>query len=604
MRDGEAIWRRLREASVVWRQKHWRRALFWRGRVHLSDEALHLVLAGGIGLLAGFINLLFFGFHQLLESLLLGDRGDVVEVARQLPTWYRIAAPAFGGLVAGMILFFGLRLLGNPGLSNLLEVVVAGDGRLSVRAALVNAFSSLVSISSGASIGREGVITQMSATLASKSGQWMKWPPYRLRLMVACGAAAGIATAYNAPLAGALFASLLVLGNFSMNLFAPLVVAAVVAAVFSRNFLSIGPSYEVPEFEFTRLGQLPLFVLLGAMGGALGAGFLKMMQTSERLWNRLTVPLYVRLSLAGLLVGVIGLQYPEVWGNGNSAINRVLREDLALTFILGLFVAKLVATVMTVGSGTVGGVITPTLFLGAALGSLFNESLDLLGWDVALRPTTFALAGMAAMFAATTHSPLLAMTLVFELSLNYSLMPPLMLASVVATLVARRLHRESIYSEPLRRKGLEWERESQRAGTATEKTIGDVMREPVAPLRETTSFQEIAHRFLGSSNNFLPVVDAGQKLIGIVALQDLKEHLNAGSELASVIALDVMRPPPPCLTPNLHLIEALPVLLASRLEHVPVVNDANQARLVGAVIRGEVLSLFREALASRAVGRL
>jgi CBS domain-containing protein len=156
----------------------------------------------------------------------------------------------------------------------------------------------------------------------------------------------------------------------------------------------------------------------------------------------------------------------------------------------------------------------------------------------------------------------------------------------------------------LRRKGLEWERENQRAGTATEKTIGDVMREPVAPLRETTPFREIAHRFLGSSNNFLPVVDVGQKLIGVVALQDLKEHLNAGSELAGVIAIDVMRPPPPSLTPNQHLIEALPLLLASQLEHVPVVSDPRQCRLVGSVIRGEVLSLFREALATRAVGRL
>lgn len=590
--------------TAVWRRKHWRRALFWRERVRINEEALHLILAGGIGVLAGVVNLLFFGFHQLLEMLLLGGMGDVVEVAKQLPIWYRIAAPAIGGLTAGLILYFGLRLLGNPGLSNLLEVVVAGDGRLSFRAALVNALSSLLSISTGASIGREGVITQMSATLASKSGQWMKWPPYRLRLLVACGAAAGISAAYNAPLAGAMFASLLVLGNFSMNLFAPLVVAAVVAAVFSRNFFGIGPWYEVPEFEFTRLGQLPLFVVLGVAAGALGAGFLKLLQVSERWWNRLAVPLYVRLCLAGLLVGVIGLQYPEVWGNGNGAINRILHEDLALTFILGLFVAKLIATTATVGSGTVGGVMTPTLFLGAALGSLFDQSLHLLGWDVSLRPATFALAGMAGMLAATTHSPLLAMTLAFELSLNYSLMPPLMLASVVATLVARWLHPESIYSEPLRRKGLEWERESQRAGTATEKTVGDVMREPVAPLRETTPFQEIADRFLGSSNNYLPVVDAAQKLVGVVALQDLKEHLNAGSELASVIALDVMRPPPPCLTPNLHLIEALPVLLASHLEHVPVVNDPHQGRLVGAVIRGEVLSLFREALASRAVGRL
>lgn len=598
------IWRRLWEVADRWRRKHWRRALFWRERVQLNEEAVHLLLAGGIGIAAGLVNLAFFGFHHLLEWLLIGDTGNMVEMAGHLAYWRRLMVPAVGGLAAGLILYYGLRLLGNPGLSNLLEVVVAGDGRLAFRAALVNALSSLVSISSGASIGREGTITQMSATVASKSGQLLKWPPYRMRLMVACGAAAGIAAAYNAPLAGALFAALLVLGNFSMNLFAPLVVAAVVAAVFSRIFFGMEPAYNVRQIESLRLIQLPLFIVLGAVAGVFAVGFLKLLQLSDRWWNRLTVPLYFRMGLAGLLVGIISLEYPEVWGNGADAINRLLNEDVVLTTIAGLLLAKLVATTATVGSGTVGGVITPTLFLGAAVGSLFDGLLHKAGWDVALYPTTFALAGMAAMFAATTHSPLLAMTLVFELSLNYSLMPPLMLASVVATLVARRLHRESIYSEPLRRKGLEWERESQRAGAATEKTVGDVMREPVAPLHETAPFREIADRFLGSSNNFLPVVDGGQKLIGVVALQDLKEHLNAGAELTGVIALDVMRPPPAYLTPNLQLIEALPVLLASELQHVPVVSDPKRGRLVGAVNRGEVLALFREALARKAVGRV
>jgi CIC family chloride channel protein len=187
--------------------------------------------------------------------------------------------------------------------------------------------------------------------------------------------------------------------------------------------------------------------------------------------------------------------------------------------------------------------------------------------------------------------------LLFELSLNYSIMPPLMLACAVGTLVARRLHPDSVYTEPLRRKGVKLNRESQRIGDATSQSVGDLMREPIPPLRETAPFQEIVDRFLTSPNNFLPVVDRDQKLLGVVALQDMKEYLNAGLELSSVIAYDVMRPPPPALTPGQRLLDALPVLLSSEQRNVPVVNNLAESRLVGSLKRAEALGLLSEAIA-------
>jgi len=206
---------------------------------------------------------------------------------------------------------------------------------------------------------------------------------------------------------------------------------------------------------------------------------------------------------------------------------------------------------------------------------------------------------MGSTLAATTHSPLLAMILLFELSLNYSLMPPLMLACVVSTLVSRRLHAESVYIEPLRRKGLELDRESPGLGAAMERTVADLMRQPVPPLRENTSFREMADRFLTSANNFLPVINEERRLLGVVALHDLKEYLNAGQELRSVIASDVMRPPPACLLPSQRLSDALPVLLGSELRNVPVVDSPGTFRLVGTVGRAEALGLLAEAIHAR-----
>ena len=683
------------------------------------------MLAGGVGVIGGLVNIFFYYATESVRMIFLRRPGDVVEVAEVMSPWQRVVTPTLGGLCAGLVLHWGLRMAGPLRSSNLLEVLVAGDGRLPFRSGIVKFLSSLVTIGSGGSIGREGGIVQLSATLSSKWGQLMKWPPYRLRLLVGCGAASGIAAAYNAPISGAVFAALIVLGNFSMNLFAPLVFASVVSTMVSRSFFGIRPWYTVPPFEFTSVTQLPWFVCLGVASGGLGAAFLKLLNYSEALFGRVRAPIYARLALGGLLVGIIAVWFPGVWGNGYVITNRILHgeygapaftsgdivdldsfakrlqhpesdgvskflatqlkpanqnllsnyvggadaplqkalaDDLnriiragelyetqrfehvtlppramrllnvkpqgldlirlnrmlllaaypaelsrthwrtaaaaALLFLAGLVLAKLVATLATVGSGAVGGVFTPTLFLGAGLGATFALTLQQLGAGEELPIAVFAVVGMGSMLAATTRSPLLAMIMVFEISLDYSLVPPLMLACVVSILVARRLHPESIYTEPLRRKGLIVSQDATASEAAAERTVGDLMRAPVAPVRETAPLREIADRFLVSANNFLPVVDGKGQLLGLVALQDLKEYLGTGEDFQGVIAYDVMRPPPACVTPNQRLLDVLPVVMASEQRNVPVVSTLKENRLVGALVRAEVLGLFAEAIAA------
>ena len=569
---GQLTVTRLLNGARQFFRKHWRRALIIRDQLRLSEEAFHLLLAAAIGVIGALTNLAYHTVSQLTKWLVLSRTGDLVEIAEALAPWQRLLVPTLGGLAAGLVLYLGLRLISNPGLSNLLEAVVAGDGRLLLRPALTSAVSSLISINTGASIGREGLLIQLSSTLASKVGQLGDWPPYRLRLMVACGAAAGIAAVYNAPISGAVFAAQIVLGNFSMNLFAPLLVSSVVASVLSRTFFGIGHWFDAPEFEFTRLSQLPWFLLHEWLKPFTTGNPPKVFVMDNRLDAHFRD-----------LPGWFDDRHP------NAAGYHVIGDETA----------KFLATAVTVGSGTVGGAFTPTLFLGAAFGSLFEGLLHEAGWASGLPVGCFAMVGMGSTLAATTHSPLLAMIMLFELSLNYSLMPPLMLACAVSTLVGRRLHPESIYTEPLRRKGLQLDRESPGLGVATQKTVGDLMRQPVPPLRENTSFREMADRFLTSPNNFLPVVDDGGRLLGMVDLHDLKEYLNAGHELSSVIASDVMRPPPVCLTPNQRLSDVLPVLLASELRNVPVVDSAAQFRLVGTVARAEALGLLSEAISAR-----
>ena len=590
----------LRLASLL--RCHLRRVLRWRQSYVPSEELLHLLLAGGVGVIGGVVNLLFYYAIQWAQLWFLHDPRDPVVVAEVLGPAGRLLMPAVGGLLAGLVLQWGLTAVGRSGgTSNLLEAVVAGDGRLRLRNSLVKAASSLVSIGSGAPVGREGGIVQMAAVLASKWGQLGKWEPYRLRLLVGCGAAAGIAAAYNAPISGAVFAATVVLGNFSMNLFAPLVFASVVASVVTRSFFGIHPWYDVPPFDVTSLAQLPWFVVLGGVAGGLAAAFLKALGRGEELFDSWKLPLWGRLATGGLAVGLLTLGWPQIWGNGYVVTNRILHGEFLddpapLLWLTGLLVAKLVATVLAVSSGMVGGVFTPTLFLGAALGSLGGATLHHFNVAQEIPTAAFGLVGMGAMLAGTTRSSLLAMIMVFEISLNYSLMPALMLGCAVATLVAGRLCRVSIYTAELQRRGLELPRELAEPGAGVERTVGDLMRDPVPPVPETARLAEIGARFLKSPNNFLPVVSVEGRLLGMVALQDLKPYLNESRELG-LIAHDLMRPPPLCLTPQESLFEALPAVLASELRNIPVVSSRVEMRLVGALVRAEVLGRLAEASA-------
>jgi CIC family chloride channel protein len=575
-----------------------RRALEIRDRIRINEETLHLIIAGVVGVIGGLTNLMFYACLEVVMWVTLHGGGDVVEIASVMSWWGRLITPAVGGLAAGLVLFWGLRLAGKQGASNILEVVVSGNGRLPMRTAMVKALSSLVSIGTGASIGREGSITQVAATFASKFGQLFKWPPYRLRLMIACGAASGMAAAYNAPVAGSIFAAHIVLGSFSMNLFAPVIFSAVVATMVSRYFFGFEPFYKVPAFNFTFFSQLPWFVVLGLFSGLLSAGFLKLIKVSEDLFGKMNAPIYWRMALGGLIVGALAILFPAVWGNGYGAITTILHEPHSHWELMGLFCAKFIAILACVGAGMVGGVFTPTLFLGAALGSLFGLILTQLGWT-SMPTGAFAMVGMGSVLAGVIHAPLLAMIMIFEISLNYSIMPPLMLACAVSTLVARGLHAESIYTEPLRQKGIAANPDQERFGEATETFVGEIMREPVPPVRDNVGFQTIAERFLTSTNNFIPVTDETQRLIGMVALHDMKEYLHSGHEMNGVIAYDLMRDAPETLTPNQKLVDAFSTLLQSELRNVPVVNNRVENRLVGSVLRSEALTVISQALAAR-----
>ncbi|SDX24874.1 ClcB-like voltage-gated chloride channel protein [Thiocapsa roseopersicina] len=403
-----------------------------------DGDLVFLLLAALAGLLGALVTVVFReGIHGL-EWLLVGHSGSLVVMALGLPPWQRLLLPAVGGLVAGLILEqIGGRLRGRT-TTDYMEAVAVGDGWISVRQSLVKSASSLVTVASGGSIGREGAMVQLSAMVASTIGRVARFPRDRLRLLVAAGAAAGLAAAYNAPIAATLFVAEIVLGSIAIQHIGPLIVAAVIASVTVHDIMGYAPVYEIPAFSLVSDWELGLYVLLGIVAGHMAPIFLGLLGHSHRAFARLPMPLSARMALGGLIVGAISMYEPAVWGNGYSVVNTVLHEPWVWQALLTVMVLKMIATAATHGSGAVGGAFTPTLFVGALLGVLFGTAVHAVLPVGTGPPSAYAVVGMGAMLAATTHAPLMSIMMVFEMTMDYEIVLPLMLAVVTAHYTVRR----------------------------------------------------------------------------------------------------------------------------------------------------------------------
>ncbi|EGV17121.1 ClcB-like voltage-gated chloride channel protein [Thiocapsa marina] len=403
-----------------------------------DGDLVFLVLAALAGLLGALVTVVFReGIHGL-EWLLVDHSGSLVVMALGLPPWQRLLLPAVGGLVAGLILEqIGGRLRGRT-TTDYMEAVAVGDGWISVRQSLVKSASSLVTVASGGSIGREGAMVQLSAMVASTIGRVAHFPRDRLRLLVAAGAAAGLAAAYNAPIAATLFVAEIVLGSIAIQHIGPLIVAAVIASVTVHDIMGYAPIYEIPAFTLVSDWELGLYLLLGLVAGHMAPIFLGLLGHSHRVFARLPMPLSARMALGGLIVGAISMYEPAVWGNGYSVVNTVLHEPWVWQALLTVMVLKMIATAATHGSGAVGGAFTPTLFVGALLGVLFGTAVHAVLPVGTGPPSAYAVVGMGAMLAATTHAPLMSILMVFEMTMDYEIVLPLMLAVVTAHYTVRR----------------------------------------------------------------------------------------------------------------------------------------------------------------------
>ncbi len=424
---------------------------FWR-----DPNTQFLLLAAAAGLLGGAGAIAFRWLTLKLTGVLMGTE-DILRGVEALPIWMRVALPAAGGLVGGLIarFFFGEHSL--SGISHMIEVVSLGRRTVRLRPSLARGASSIAVIASGGSEGREGPIIQIGAACASALARAWKVSPERIRILTACGMAAGVAGAYNTPIAATLFVLEVVVGSFAMTLFGPAVVAAVVSTLVVRTVLGDEPVYKVAPFRVESLVEFLPFMAIGALGGFASAGFTRALALGKKLFARSKLPVWAAMTAGGAIVGAIAIVFPQVFGNGFEATDRILHGNPTLLFLLALCLAKTVATAATIGSGGVGGVFTPSLLIGATLGGVVAKIVHAALPHISAPVGGYALLGMGGMMAGVTRAPLLAVIMIFELTQNTAVLVPMMVVSALAVTCAKVLQKDSMYVASLRSAGIVWE---------------------------------------------------------------------------------------------------------------------------------------------------
>jgi CIC family chloride channel protein len=477
--------------------------------------------------------------------------------------------------------------------------VARRGGVIRPRVVAVTTLASALTIGSGGSAGREGPIVQIGAAIGSAIGQLLRLPARQVRTLVGCGAAAGIAATFNAPIAGALFAAEVILLDFATARLTPIVISSVVATVVSRAVLGDSPSFAAPDWELVSPWELLAYGVLGIGAGFVGVGFGSALHAAERVFERLPVPDPVKPAIGGLLVGAIGAQLPYVFGSGYGTVNAALEGQLGIGVLALLLVAKMAATSFTLGSGATGGVFAPALFLGAVAGGAFGGGVHLLFPATSASSGAYALVGMGAVLSATSHAPITAIIMIFELTRSITIIPPLMTSCVIATLVASTLRRESIYTRKLVERGVDILAEKD-PNVLRSLRVRDLVDRDAERVPADAPFQEVLDLVVRSPHSEFFVVDRDGRLCGAISVTGLRRLLFEEEALRHVVvAADLLETGRPTLRESDDLDSALQLLSSTGVAELAVVAEDDPTRLIGALHERDVLEAYHREMLER-----
>ncbi len=560
-----------------------------RSPEHFSGVVLAII----VGILSGLGAVAFWkmtgekvdgGFHALFFNLLGG-------ALDQWSPYYIILLPAIGGLIIGLILHFLARGASGEGVPEVMEVLTTRGKQLRARSAVVRAVTSAMCLGSGGSAGPEGPIVHIGSAIGSAVGRVIKLPEDWTRTLILCGAAGGISATFNAPIGGIFFALEIVSHRVIARSFAFVVISSVSASIVSRYFLGDCPSFILPHYTLVSYWEILLYALLGAALGFASFLFIRVFYKCTDIFQAWKFPSFLKPACGGILVGCMGMYNINVLGVGYGGVNMALAGQIGFTAILALAGLKIIATSITLGSGSPGGLVAPSLVIGAMLGGVFGEAVNPLFPGIAISPNAYVMVGMAAFFAATLRGPLTAIFLLLEMTAftDYALALPLMVAVIVSFLVARTFGRDSIYTMNLTRRGIDIHRRRETdimKGT----TVEEIMTRDfptIAPTMSVTQLVDTLHR---SGHHGFPVIDDKGELFGIVTLEDVENIMQRRSpDPATLTVKDIATHSPIIAYPDQTVYQVVMQLGGRDVGRIPVVDRSNPKKLLGVLRRRDIV---------------
>lgn len=563
--------------------------LLIRRAATLDESTVLMGFAVGIGLAVGVAVILFYQLIDVFQALALST-------AHQL-TWLGaldiLAVVVVGLGAAYAVVKYGARDSDGENIPDVMRAVAKRGGHINDLPVLAKTAAAGILIGTGGNVGAEGPVAVAGAALGSRIGRVFRSGHNRLQLLVACGAAAGISAAFNAPIAGVFFALEKILGSFSVTAFAPVLVASVIAAVVSRAVFGNSPVIAIPtEYAMGAPWELILYAALGITVGVVATFYTRAVYRSADLLQRRRSR-WVQVAIAALVIGLLDILFrADLWGQGHESLDIGILGAREPWYLIALAFAKLAATALAIAAARAGGVFTPALFIGATLGGGLARAAQQVFPQWAVQPEAFGLAGMAGLVAGATHAPLTAIMMVFEMSGDYALILPIMVTAAVAYLTARRLFPTSIYSEWLHRKG-ERIGHGRDMGVLERLTVADAYNRRPFSVREGATVQEIMHAIGQTPQTEFPVVDADGHLVGVVTYSDLRTVLADRDRLAQVlIAADIANLEIEPVTTADSLRTALQRLGIHGSLTLPVVEPDGGRKLVGLISRSEILAAY------------
>ena len=564
-----------------------------------------IFIAAFIGLMAGVLNICFRSTVHFIDEIFLTGGREFLQIDKG--GWNLLLLPLIP--VSGMLLLVPLSLLfpgevNGYGFTKFLRKVNLEGGYIRARTIILKIFSTALTIGTGNSAGVEGPIAQIGGAMGSQVGQFFRVSGNRMKVYIAAGCAGGIAGMFNAPIAGVFFASeIVLLGTFEVSSFAALVVASSMSTVLTRAYYGAHPAFFIPDYSLVNpYVEIPLYAIMAVITGILAVFHIRVFYFIRDKYLAWNIHPQLKPITGALFIGIIGMAFPQVMGDRYDFVEDVLHGEGIAWILFALIFLKILATAITLGSGGAGGVFAPALFIGAMIGSTFGSIANKLLPDMTANPGTYATVGIGAFLAASTHAPMTAIFLLFEMTGNYRIIVPLMLASIIGTMVAKSFNKDSIDTVDFSREGIDIH-EGRETAVMKSLRVGVAMTEDVDYISERANLNQLFEIFRMAQRSFyFPVVDDSGRLTGIVSLQDIKNLIHSdyrdrvGQQVGSICNRDVI-----FLTHEDTLYTAMKLFDVKGIEEIPVVEDRENKWVVGMLKRRNVIAAYNREVLNRGI---